>query len=281
MCWRGGSWAWITSRRAAGGSSTSYRLRGPRNWFTGSRLGLDDLPGESSSIFPGKSWKPESPNCCADSRRVAMEYAPWVSNPYVSRVDAGTIELVRAFGVEVVSSGDLIQQFEATWDDDQWGMHLEAEKVTKSAYDMAFPLIAERVRAGGTIRETEVQSAIMDHFHRHGLTTYSPPIVAVGPHSGDPHYEPVAGKDGTIGPGDFVLIDLWAKLDRPGSVYSDLTRVGFVGDKVPAQYRGDLQHRCSSPRRGDRLRGAKPMRPAAAPRLGGRRRRPPGHRLGR
>ena len=197
---------------------------------------LDDLPGEKIVYLPWQELEAGVAELVRGSRRVAMEYAPRVSNPYVSRVDAGTIELVRSFGVEVVSSGDLIQQFEATWDDDQWGMHLEAEKVTKSAYDMAFPLIAERVRTGGTIRETEVQSAIMDHFHRHGLTTYSPPIVAVGPHSGNPHYEPVAGKDGTIGPGDFVLIDLWAKLDRPRSVYSDLTRVGFVGDEVPAEY---------------------------------------------
>ena len=154
----------------------------------------------------------------------------------MSRVDAGTIELVRASGAEVVSSGDLIQQFEATWDDAQWQMHLDAEKVTISAYDVAWGLIAERVRSGGTVRETEVQSAIMGHFHRHGLTTYSPPIVGVGPHSGDPHYEPLAGKDATIGRGDFVLVDLWAKLDRPRAVYSDLTRMGFVGDVVPKKY---------------------------------------------
>jgi Xaa-Pro aminopeptidase len=76
----------------------------------------------------------------------------------------------------------------------------------------------------------------MDHFHRHGLTTYSPPIVGVGPHSGDPHYEPVVGKDAPIGLGDFVLVDLWAKLDRPRAVYSALTRMGFVGDVVPARY---------------------------------------------
>ena len=168
----------------------------------------------------------------------------------MSRVDAGTIELVRSFGVEVVSSGDLIQQFEATWDADQWRMHLEAEKVTTSAYDVAFPLIAERVRSGGVIRETEVQSAIMDHFHRPGLTTYSPPIVAVGPHSGDPHYEPVAGKDAVIGLGDFVLIDLWAKLDLPRAVYSDLTRVGFVGEQVPPKYETIFQvvARAATPR---------------------------------
>ncbi|MFI5460376.1 MAG: M24 family metallopeptidase [Isosphaerales bacterium] len=197
---------------------------------------LDDLPGAKSVYLRWQELEAGVARLLLGSRRVAMEYAPRVSNPYVSRVDAGTIEVVRGCGVEVVSSGDLIQQFEAIWDDAQWQMHLEAEKVTKSAYDLAFPLIAERVRAGGTIRETEVQSAIMDHFHRNGLTTYSPPIVAVNAHSGDPHYEPVAGRDGTIGQGDFVLIDLWAKLDRPRAVYSDLTRMGFVGDVVPARY---------------------------------------------
>jgi Xaa-Pro aminopeptidase len=197
---------------------------------------LDDLPGDKTVYLRWQELEAGVAKLLAGSRRVAMEYAPRVSNPYVSRVDAGTIETVRGTGVEVVSSGDLIQQFEATWDDAQWRMHLDAEKVTKSAYDLAFPLIAKRVRSGGTIRETEVQSAIMAHFHQHGLTTYSPPIVAVNAHSGDPHYEPVAGRDGTIGSGDFVLIDLWAKLDRPRSVYSDLTRVGYVGDTVPTRY---------------------------------------------
>jgi Xaa-Pro dipeptidase len=197
---------------------------------------LDDLPGDKAIYLRWQELEEGVAQLISGSRRVAMEYAPRVSNPYVSRVDAGTIEAVRACGVEIVSSGDLIQQFEATWDDDQWQMHLEAEKVTKSAYEVAFPLIAERVRAGGTIRESEVQAAIMDHFHRHGLTTYSPPIVGVNAHSGDPHYEPVAGRDAAIGKGDFVLIDLWAKLDRPRSVYSDLTRVGFVGETVPAKY---------------------------------------------
>jgi Xaa-Pro dipeptidase len=197
---------------------------------------LDDLPGDKRVYLKWQDLESGVAQLLGGSRRVAMEYAPRVSNPYISRVDAGTIELVKGCGVEVISSGDLIQQFEATWDDSQWQMHLDAEKVTKSAYDMAWGLIGERVRAGGTIRETEVQSAIMDHFHRHGLTTYSPPIVGVGPHSGDPHYEPIAGKDAAIGPGDLVLLDLWAKLDRPRSVYSDLTRMGFVGNVVPARY---------------------------------------------
>ena len=197
---------------------------------------LDSLPGAKSVYLPWQQLEAGVADLLKGCRRVAMEYSSRVSNPYVSRVDAGVIELVRDLGVEVVSSGDLIQQFESTWDDEQWRMHLEAEKVTCSAFDLAFGLIAERVRAGGTIRETEVQSAIMEHFHRNGLTTYSPPIVGVGPHSGDPHYEPVVGKDGVIAKGDFVLIDLWAKLDCPRSVYSDLTRVGFVGEMVPQRY---------------------------------------------
>ncbi|MGP0063812.1 MAG: M24 family metallopeptidase [Isosphaeraceae bacterium] len=197
---------------------------------------LDELPGGKTIYLPWQELEAGVAAMVKGCRRVAMEYSPRVSNPYVSRVDAGVIELVRDLGVEVVSSGDLIQQFESTWDDEQWQMHRDAEKVTCSAFDLAFGLIAERVRGGGTIRETEVQSTIMDHFHRNGLTTYSPPIIGVGPHSGDPHYEPIVGKDGVIAKDDFVLIDLWAKLDRPRSVYSDLTRVGFVGETVPQRY---------------------------------------------
>ena len=197
---------------------------------------LDDLPGDSLVYLRWQDLEGGVANLVQGFRRVAMEYAPRVSNPYVSRVDAGTIEVVRACGVDIVSSGDLIQQFEATWDDSQWQMHLDAEKVTTAAYDVAWGLIAERVRAGQPVRETDVQAAIMSHFHRHGLTTYSPPIVGVGPHGGDPHYEPVVGQDSPIAEGDLVLVDLWAKLDRPRAVYSDLTRMGFVGTEVPAKY---------------------------------------------
>ena len=197
---------------------------------------LDQVPGEAMVYLKWQELEAGVAQLLAGKRRVAMEYAPGVSNPYISRVDAGTIELVRHLGVEVVSSGDLVQRFEATWDDEQWAMHLEADRVTRSAYEMAWKMIADRTRGGGSVGEAEVQAAIMDHFKRHGLTTYSPPIVAVGPHSGDPHYEPNPASDTAIRAGDFVLIDLWAKLDRPRSVYSDLTRVGFVGESVPARY---------------------------------------------
>jgi Xaa-Pro aminopeptidase len=174
-------------------------------------------------------------------RRVAMEYVARNSNPYVSRVDAGTVELVRSCGVDVVCSGDLIQQFEATWDDEQWKMHLEAAVHTRSAYDVAFAFIADRVRSNGSTHELDVQARILEHFKTHGLYADHPPIVGVGPHSGDPHYEPRPGPDGTIREGSFVLIDLWAKLDKPRAVYSDLTWTGFVGKEVPAKYESVFQ----------------------------------------
>jgi Xaa-Pro aminopeptidase len=170
------------------------------------------------------------------AKTIAMEYSPRNGNPYISRVDAGTLELVRSFGAQVVSSGDLVQLFEATWDADQWQMHLAAEKVTTSAYDRAWRFIADRVRSAGSVRETEIQAEIMRHFAEHDLVTDHPPIVGVGPHSGDPHYAPSQATDGEIGEGSFVLIDLWAKLNRPRAVYSDLTRVGFVGKDIPEPY---------------------------------------------
>ncbi len=197
---------------------------------------LDALPGSKQSYLRWQELEAGVADLVAGIRRLAMEYVPRNANPYVSRVDAGTVELVRSFGPEIVSSGDLVQQFEACWDDDQWAMHLEAAKHTRSAYDTAFRFIADKVRQSGSVRETEVQKCILDHFARHRLITDHPPICAVGPHSGDPHYEPGAGSDAPIREGDFVLIDLWAKLDQPRSVYSDLTWTGFVGKDVPAKY---------------------------------------------
>jgi Xaa-Pro aminopeptidase len=197
---------------------------------------LDAVPGGRQVYLRWQELEAGVKALVTGYRRVAMEYVPRNANPYVSRVDAGTVELVRAAGVEVVSSGDLVQQFEACWDDEQWATHLEAAKHTRSAYDVAFGFIAERVRIAGSVRETEVQQRILQHFAAHGLITDHPPIVGVGPHSGDPHYAPGPGSDGVIKEGEFVLIDLWAKLDKPRAVYSDLTWTGFVGKEVPAKY---------------------------------------------
>jgi Xaa-Pro aminopeptidase len=197
---------------------------------------LDAFPGSRQVYLRWQELEAGVKALVAGARRVAMEYVPRNANPYVSRVDAGTVELVRSFGVEVVPSGDLVQRFEACWDDEQWAMHLEAARHTRSAFDAAFAFIAEGVRRRGQVHETEVQQRILDHFAEHKLVTDHPPICAVGPHSGDPHYAPGPGSDAAIKSGDFVLIDLWAKLDRPRSVYSDLTWTGFVGKEVPQRY---------------------------------------------
>jgi Xaa-Pro aminopeptidase len=206
---------------------------------------LDHLPGEKIVYLTWQELEQGVAAILGGAKSVAMEYSPRNAIPYVSRVDAGTVELVRRLGIDVQSSGDLIQLFEACWSDEQWQSHLDSAKVTCAAFDVAWQFIADRIGQGGgngsAVRETEVQQAIMDHFARHGLVTDHPPIVGAGPHSGDPHYAPQAGSDAEIREGDFVLIDLWAKLDRPGAVYSDYTRVGFIGREAPDRYQQIFQ----------------------------------------
>lgn len=194
---------------------------------------LDHLPGDKQVYLKWQEFEAGIASLVSGRARVAMEYSPRNGNPYISRVDAGTVELVRAAGADIVPSGDLIQLFEAVWDDEQWAMHLEASRHTDSAYVSAWSFIANEVRSKGETTEGAVRDVIMDHFAKHGLTTYHPPIVGVNAHSGDPHYE--TGTE-PIRKDDFVLVDLWAKLDKPRAVYSDLTRVGFVGQNVPARY---------------------------------------------
>lgn len=193
-------------------------------------LALEHLPGIVATYLTWEQLEQELRRLTQGVKQVAMEYAPGVSNPYLSRIDGGTIEFVKGLGLAIVSSGNLVQLFEATWDDAQWEMHLEAEKHTTSAYERAWGFIREQVRTTGETTELAVQQEIMRHFGEHGLTTYHPPIVAVGAHSGDPHFET---GEAPIRKGDLVLIDLWAKMDRPRAVYSDLTRMGFVGSQVP------------------------------------------------
>jgi Xaa-Pro aminopeptidase len=125
---------------------------------------LDHLPGEKTVYLKWQELEAGVGQLLKGAKRVAMEYSPRNAIPYISRVDAGTIELVRGFGVDVISSGDLIQLFEATWDDEQIAMHLAAAVHTDAAYGKAWKLIAEHVKSGGGVRETEVQALIMRHF---------------------------------------------------------------------------------------------------------------------
>ena len=197
---------------------------------------LDHLPGGKTIYLKWQELEAGVAQLVRGAKSVAMEYSPRNANPYVSRVDAGTVELVRSCGADVVSSGDLIQVFEAAWDDEQERMHFTAAEVTNAAFDVAWKFIADQVRSRGGVEETAVREAIMGHFAAHQCTTYHPPIIGRGQNSGLPHYETGEGADTRIRSGDFVLIDLWAKLDRPRSVYSDLTRTGYVGTTVPEQF---------------------------------------------
>jgi Xaa-Pro aminopeptidase len=198
---------------------------------------LDHLPGEKTIYLRWRELEEGIAALVRGRGKVAMEYSPRNAIPYVGRVDAGTVELVRACGAEVASSGDLIQLFEAAWTDEQWRLHQEATRLTLAAFEKAWRFIAAGVREKREIRETTIQRVILDHFAENGLITDHPPIVGVGPHSGDPHFAPREGPaDSLLREGDFVLIDLWAKFAQPQAVYSDLTRVGFIGAKVPDKY---------------------------------------------
>lgn len=197
---------------------------------------LDHLPGGKTVYLKWQEWEAGIASLLKGCSKVALEYSPRQANPYVAKVDAGLLEIVRSCGVEVGSSGDLIQLFEAAWTDEQWNLHLEAAKRTDAAFTEAWNHIADRVRNNGGTDETAVRDVIMEHFKEEGMVTYHPPIVGVNEHSGNPHYETGASTKTEIHEGDFVLIDLWAKMDRPNGVYSDLTRVGFVGTEVPQRY---------------------------------------------
>lgn len=194
---------------------------------------LDHLPGDQTVYLKWQEFEAGVAQLVKGRKQVAMEYASRNSNPYISRVDAGTVELVRSYGVDIVSSGDLVQQFEAVWDDDQWAMHQEAGRHTDSAYAMVWQFIADAIRKDGSTTERAVQTQILHHFASHYMVTDHPPIVAVNAHAGNPHYET---GESPIKAGDLVLVDLWAKLERPRAVYSDLTRMAYVGETVPTKY---------------------------------------------
>jgi Xaa-Pro aminopeptidase len=165
--------------------------------------------------------------------KVAMEYFPEGAIPYLSRVDAGTLELVRSFGVEVVSSAELVQRFLCRWDAAQVASHERALLAIDAAKDAAFARIGDAQRRGETLLETDVQRFLVERFAEADLETDHPPIVAVNGHAGDPHYAPSERTPTPIRPGDLVLIDLWARGRGPRDVYADITWVAYCGDRPP------------------------------------------------
>jgi Xaa-Pro dipeptidase len=169
--------------------------------------------------------------------RIAMQYSPENSIPYISRVDAGTIELVRSLGAEPVTSADLVQLFEAVWTDEQYRSHVTAANNVHDIIQEAFAEVGKRLRAGEEVNEYEIQQFMVRRFEEENMTCDGDhPIVSVNANAASPHYQPNAEKFAPIKRGDFLLLDVWAKLKEPGAVYADQTWTGFVGDSPSEEH---------------------------------------------
>jgi Xaa-Pro dipeptidase len=193
------------------------------------------VPGERRSYASWQSLRAALEEMLAGlpGRRLAMEYFPMAGIPYLSRVDGGTLEMVRSLGVEVVPSAELVQAFLCRWDPLQVESHVRAVGAIDEAKDQAFARVGEAHRAGREPMEHEIQDFLLSRFAERGLVTDHPPIVAVNGHAGDPHYVPSAQHPTPIRRGDLLLIDLWAKEPAAADPYADITWVAFCGDRPP------------------------------------------------
>jgi len=194
---------------------------------------LAHLPGQTERYAGREQLESGLGRLLSGMRRVAMEYSPKCAIPYVSRVDAGTIELIRQTGVEVVSSADLIQRFVAVWDALAIESHQIASEKLHRVKDRALEEIRRRVVTGARLTEYDVQREMTRWFREEGLVSDSPPNVSAGENSGNPHYLPTAAASRAIKPDEIVLLDLWGKLETHGAVYADITWIGYTGQRPP------------------------------------------------
>lgn len=200
------------------------------------RSRLDELPGERRIYLAWRELHRLLKEILARHKRIAMQYSPNNAIPYVSRVDAGTLELIRSFGVRVVTSANLVSQFEAVWTREQEKANEHSAKMMHQVVHETFAEIARRMRAEVPTTEYEIQQFMMSLYERHGMETAEPPIVAVNANAAIPHYGPSKERSSPIREGDFVLIDLWAKTKVPNATYTDITWTGFVGTEVPREH---------------------------------------------
>jgi Xaa-Pro aminopeptidase len=200
------------------------------------RHNLDGLPGEKHEYAGRQQLASGLRDLLAGVKRVAMEYSPGNAIPYVSRVDAGTVEAVRNAGADVVSSGDLVQRFEAVWSREAMQTHLAASERLYRVKDRAFELIRARMKAREPINEYELQERMLEWFREEGLQTDSGPNVCAQENAGNPHYQATRDSHRAIRPDELVLIDLWGKLPQPGAVFADITWMAFTGAVVPDEY---------------------------------------------
>jgi Xaa-Pro aminopeptidase len=196
---------------------------------------LDHLPG-TRLVYAGRQQLDDGLTALLEgARRVAMEYSPECAIPYVSRVDAGTAEAVRKRGVEIVSSGDLVQQFEATWSAGQLALHQEASAALYRIKDRAFDEASRALTGGSRQTEYDLQQLMVGWFEEEGLVSDAPPVVAVGANAGNPHYLPTAEHNRVITADEVLLLDLWGKKAQPGAVFADITWVGATARQAPAE----------------------------------------------
>lgn len=196
---------------------------------------LDHLPGGKMEYAGWRDLHENLKKMLSGLRSVCMQYSPANAIPYVSYVDAGTVELVKSVGVEIRSSADLVQYFEARWSEENLSSHLKAVRKVNQILQKAFGYVRQQIEQKGAVSEYNVQQFIIKNFEEMDMTFSHPPIVAVNEHSGDPHYEPKMDSL-AIRKGDFLLIDLWAREKEPEGIYADITWVAMVAETVPPQY---------------------------------------------
>ncbi|MBI4054740.1 MAG: aminopeptidase P family protein [Elusimicrobia bacterium] len=194
---------------------------------------LDPLPGATLFYSSFRELEAGLRKMLARTPRVLMQYSPRNAVPTLSRVDAGTVELIRSFGVKVFSSQDLAQELEATWNTRQLTLHRQTARILYRLVRRAFAEVKSSQLKGRSITEHEIQQQLCRGFEKNALVADHPPIVAAGAHSADPHFETSAASFRPIQKGDILLIDLWAKPAQPNGVYADITWTGYVGEKVP------------------------------------------------
>jgi Xaa-Pro dipeptidase len=197
---------------------------------------LAAMPGETLYYAGQDELRSNLAKTLRGAKNVAMQYSPKNQIPYVAMVDAGTVELVRGAGVKVVSSADLVQKYEACWTSDQLQSHLRAGSVIDRVIHGAFQEAARGVRSKKPVTEYDLQQWILRQFAGAGIVREDGPDVAVNAHASDPHYGPQPEKSSAICEGDLLLLDVWGKTDTPGSVYYDVTWVGYLGGKVPEKF---------------------------------------------
>jgi Xaa-Pro dipeptidase len=197
---------------------------------------LESLPGERLFYSAQNELEKNLKKLLGRAKRVAMQYSPKNSIPYVSMVDAGTLELVRATGCKVVSSADLIQKYEAAWTPAQLESHLAAGMAIDRIVREAFEHAAKCAREKRAITEYDLKQWILERFDEAQITTDEGPDIAVNENASDPHYQAEPGKASPIREGDLLLLDVWGKTRSPESVYYDVTWVGYLAAKVPEKH---------------------------------------------